>query len=97
MPELERQYQNYKDKGVEVVAIHVRNNPQQIKQYLSSLKETPTFTVAMDNDNLVTDAYGINPLPTTITVDKDGKIKTKHTGELSKKQIIEEMEKVKVK
>ena len=29
----------------------------------------------MDNDNLVTDAYGINPLPTTITVDKDGKIK----------------------
>ena len=51
----------------------------------------------MDNDNLVTDAYGINPLPTTITVDKDGKIKTKHTGELSKKQIIEEMEKVKVK
>lgn len=97
MPELERQYKAYKDKGVEVVAIHVRNNPQQIKQYLSSLKETPTFHVAMDNDNLVTDAYGVNPLPTTITVDKDGKVKSKHTGELTKEQIIEEMESVKVK
>lgn len=97
MPELENQYKEYKDKGVEVVAIHVRDNPQQIKQYLSSLKETPTFNVAMDNDNLVTDAYGVNPLPTTITVDKDGKVKSKHTGELSKKQIIKEMESVKVK
>ncbi|WP_323702306.1 thiol-disulfide oxidoreductase ResA [Mammaliicoccus sp. Dog046] len=97
MPELERQYQEYKDQGIEVVAIHVRKNPQQIKQYLSSLKETPTFKVVMDNDNLVTDAYGVNPLPTTITVDKNGKIVTKHTGELSKKQIIEEMEKVKSK
>lgn len=97
MPELENQYKEYKDKGVEVVAIHVRDNPQQIKQYLSSLKETPTFNVAMDNDNLVTDVYGVNPLPTTITVDKDGKVKSKHTGELSKKQIIKEMESVKVK
>ena len=31
MPELENQYKEYKDKGVEVVAIHVRDNPQQIK------------------------------------------------------------------
>lgn len=95
MPALSDNYAKYKDKGVEVLTIHLRNNPQQVKQFFSGLDKNVHIPVAFDNNNEVSKAYAIDPLPTTVIIDKEGKIKAVHKGEMTDKMISNYMESVK--
>ncbi|GGB05392.1 thiol-disulfide oxidoreductase ResA [Macrococcus hajekii] len=87
MPSLSANYDKFKDQNVEVLAIHLRNDPQQVEQFFSGLKEKVNLPVAYDNDNEVADAYGIDPLPTTVVIDKEGNVKAVHKGEMDSKTI----------
>ncbi|ULG71046.1 thiol-disulfide oxidoreductase ResA [Macrococcus brunensis] len=87
MPALSENYEEYKGKDVEVLAIHLRKTPQQVEQFFSGLKKEVHLPVAYDNDNEVADAYGIDPLPTTVVIDKNGKVKAIHKGEMNDQTI----------
>lgn len=87
MPALSKNYEAYKGKNVEVLAIHLRKTPQQVEQFFSGLKEEVHLPVAFDKDNEVADAYGIDPLPTTVVIDKNGKVKAIHKGEMNDQTI----------
>ncbi|TDM04295.1 thiol-disulfide oxidoreductase ResA [Macrococcus carouselicus] len=83
MPALSDNYDKFKEKDVEVLAIHLRNTPQQVEQFFSGLKEKVNLPVAFDNNNEVADAFGVDPLPTTVVIDEDGEIKAIHKGEMN--------------
>ncbi|TDM13193.1 thiol-disulfide oxidoreductase ResA [Macrococcus lamae] len=83
MPALSNNYDQYKDKGVEVLAIHIKNTPQQVDQFFRGLDKEVHIPVAFDNNNEVSDAFGVDPLPTTVVIDKTGKITAVHEGEMS--------------
>lgn len=94
MPDLNRAHNVYKNQDVEVLTIHVKNSPQQIKQFFSALDEEVTLPVGLDNGDVM-EAYNANDLPNTYIIDKDGKIVAHHKGQMSKQDIQKYMEMVK--
>lgn len=74
MPDFEKTYENA-DGNFEILALHVKNSPQQVEQFINDLQTEISFPVILDNANGdVTKAYDIGPLPTTMVIDKEGKI-----------------------
>ena len=54
-----------------------------------------TFPVAIDTTKSVFTAYNINPLPTSILVNTEGKVEKIITGEMTEAQIKSHMESIK--
>lgn len=94
MPDLNRMHNMYKDQNVEVLTVHVKNAPQQVNQFFSSLDEEINLPVGLDNGDVM-NAYNANDLPNTYIIDKDGNIKAHHKGQMSKEDIKKYMEMVK--
>lgn len=84
MPALNTAAKTYKDKNIKVLTIHLKNTPQQIEQFFNGLNTEVNLPVLIDKDGEVSEAYGIDPLPTTVIIDKDGKVKAVHKGEMNK-------------
>lgn len=84
-PAMERQYAEFKDKGVEIIAINYKQSDFEVNTYVKNMGMT--FPVAIDKKTSVFRTYNIGPLPTTIFIDKNGKIKEISKGEMSEKQI----------
>ncbi|MBH0168457.1 thiol-disulfide oxidoreductase ResA [Fictibacillus sp. 18YEL24] len=93
MPYMQRQYEKYKDQGVEILAVNVSETNVSVKNFVDRYRMS--FPVPMDKQREVTKAYGIGPIPTTILIDKNGKVVERTSESLSEKKIISFMEKIK--
>ena len=75
MPDVVKIYQQYKNKGFEIVGISLDINKDNWKKSTDDLKITwPQFSNLKGWDEDCAVAYGINSIPQTILIDKDGKI-----------------------
>ncbi|UBH07644.1 thiol-disulfide oxidoreductase ResA [Macrococcus armenti] len=92
MPDLNRMHKLYESKGVEVLTVHVKDSPQQVKQFFSELPEEVDLKVALDGSNDVMNAYNANDLPNTYVIDANGVIKAHHKGQMSQADIKKYME-----
>ncbi|UBH12238.1 thiol-disulfide oxidoreductase ResA [Macrococcus armenti] len=92
MPDLNRMHKLYESKGVEVLTVHVKDSPQQVKQFFSELPEEVDLKVALDGSNDVMKAYNANDLPNTYVIDANGVIKAHHKGQMSQAEIKKYME-----
>ncbi|RCW64872.1 thiol-disulfide oxidoreductase ResA [Saliterribacillus persicus] len=81
MPYMESLYPEYKEKGVEIVAVSVDLTRFVVDNFIE--KYQLTFPVVHDNKNQVMDAYGIGPLPTTFFINPDGTIEERVIGPLT--------------
>ena len=95
MPDLNRMNKIYHSKGVEVLTVHVKDSPQQVKQFFSELPEEVELMVALDGSGDVMRAYNANDLPNTYVIDKNGIIKAHHKGQMSRADIKKYMDMVK--
>lgn len=95
MPDLNRMNKIYHSKGVEVLTVHVKDSPQQVKQFFSELPEEVELMVALDGSGDVMRAYNANDLPNTYIIDKNGIIKAHHKGQMSRADIKKYMDMVK--
>lgn len=94
LPYLESAYKDYKDQGIEVLAINADEPMLIVNQFLRD--EQVSFPVLFD-DGDVLDLYQVINLPKTFLVNKDGVIIDKIDGEMTEKDIRRYMEKIKVK
>lgn len=94
MPDLNRMNKIYHSKGVEVLTVHVKDSPQQVKQFFSELHEEVELMVALDGSGDVMRAYNANDLPNTYVIDKNGIIKAHHKGQMSRVDIKKYMDMV---
>ncbi|MBQ5151806.1 thiol-disulfide oxidoreductase ResA [Macrococcoides caseolyticum] len=94
MPDLNRMNKIYHSKGVEVLTVHVKDSPQQVKQFFSELPEEVELMVALDGSGDVMRAYNANDLPNTYVIDKNGIIKAHHKGQMSRADIKKYMDMV---
>ncbi|MCP3740954.1 TlpA family protein disulfide reductase [Rossellomorea sp. BNER] len=78
MPELQSFYEKNKDE-VEVLAINM-DPDAEIKSFLKDYGVT--FPVLLDDNDIVNQLYEVMSMPTTIVIDKNGKITAKHIGAL---------------
>lgn len=72
MPMLERVYQEYGDKGLEVVAVSVQEPREDVEPYIEEYGYT--FPVLLDPDGAVGNAYRTASIPTSIIIDREGTI-----------------------
>ncbi|MBM7583891.1 thiol-disulfide isomerase/thioredoxin [Bacillus pakistanensis] len=78
MPELQSFYEKNKDE-VEILAINL-DPDADIKSFLKDFGVT--FPVLLDDKEIVSQLYEVMSMPTTIVIDKNGKIAAKHIGAL---------------
>ncbi|WAA10520.1 thiol-disulfide oxidoreductase ResA [Fervidibacillus albus] len=93
MPYIERQYEAYKDEGIEVIAINVGETDLAIETFAKRL--SLSFPIVVDKKGEVQNAYGIYPLPATFLIDSDGRIVHYYDGEMTEQMVKEFMERIK--
>ena len=94
-PLMEKQYQNFKDQGVQILAVNIAQSDYEVKQYAE--QKNLTFPIVIDKNKSVMEAYNIRPLPTTMLINPDGDIVKIITGEMSEEDIRRYMEEIKPK
>jgi peroxiredoxin len=72
MPPMEKLHRRFKDKNFAMVAINSRETDAQVKSFLDKYKLS--FTALLDSNGEVGDWLGVNSLPTTFVLDKEGRI-----------------------
>ncbi|MWL86083.1 MULTISPECIES: TlpA disulfide reductase family protein [unclassified Cupriavidus] len=81
MPQMIDTYKQFKDKGLDFVAVAMNYDPPMYVANYAKTRELP-FKVAMDSDGTNAKAFGdVQLTPTTFVVDKNGKILKRYVGE----------------
>ncbi|MBI0576198.1 thiol-disulfide oxidoreductase ResA [Neobacillus cucumis] len=93
MPYINNQYQQFKDKGVQVLAVDINESNIAVNQFAD--RYSLDFPIVIDKDKQVMNVYGIDPLPATFLIDKDGNVVKYFTGQLTEDRVREFMEKIK--
>jgi peroxiredoxin len=79
MRSIEPVYRRYKDQGLRLLAINVRQDPETAAAFVAPLGIT--YEVLLDTDGAVARAYGVSGLPTTFFLDRQGRLAARVLGE----------------
>lgn len=93
MPYINNQYLQYKEKGVQVLAVNVGESKIAVSKFAES--HQLDFPIVIDKDGQVQVAYGIDPLPATFLIDKNGIVVKYYTGQLSENTVRDLMNQIK--
>jgi thiol-disulfide isomerase/thioredoxin len=72
MPQVERVAGEFRDRGVQLVAVNLQETPKEIAAMLERHKLE--LTVALDKDGVVAEKYGAHAIPQTVVIDRDGNV-----------------------
>ncbi len=89
MPLFKRVYERYKNKGFEILAVSTDTSIDPVKKFVKEYKLD--FPVLLDTDN-ISSLYGIQGLPTSFLIDREGKIVKVRLGKY--KEIESDLKKV---
>lgn len=93
MPLLEKAYQKYKDKGIEILAVDVAEPTPIVNHFVS--QKNVTFPILLDRDGIVAEDYQVQNLPITFFINSKGEIIEKVSGELTEEKIEQGIELIK--
>jgi len=79
MKQLEPVYRKYRDQGLVILAINVRQDRKTAERFIRQLGIS--YDVLLDEEGEVARNYGVTGLPTTFFVDGGGTLKSKILGE----------------
>jgi len=78
LPSMERAYQQFKQQGIEILAINVGEDADTI--FTFTVDYPVTFPLLMDLDSQVINNYPVIGLPTTYIIDTDGRLVYRAVG-----------------
>jgi peroxiredoxin len=78
MPHLNRLHDKYRDAGFTFLGVNVDDDPK--KAAAEAAKLGIRFPVLLDTVKTVSKLYGLNAMPTTVLIDRDGNIREVHLG-----------------
>ncbi|WP_091660352.1 thiol-disulfide oxidoreductase ResA [Alteribacillus iranensis] len=93
MPYMENLYSEYKEQGVEILAVNVGESGLVVDRFVD--RHDLSFPILMDANKNVLDRYGINPLPSTFLIDENGEVVKVITGGMTEDRIRGYMEEIK--
>jgi len=93
MPAMDRQYEVFRSQGVQTLAVNIAQSDFEVQRFTDQYGLD--FPVVIDRTKSVMEAYNINPLPTTMLINQDGKIERIITGEMTEQDIASFMEQIK--
>ena len=80
MPSMEALYSRYREKGLEILAVNMREEQGQVIAFMRN--NGLTFPAVLDSDGRVGNSYGIQAIPTSFIIDREGKIILRVVGSL---------------
>jgi len=92
MTQLEPVYTKYRDRGLRILAVNVRQDADTARRFVGRLGIS--YETLLDADGRVARSYGVVGLPTTFFVDRDGRLKGRVIGESTPEvfeRIVQEM------
>ncbi|RWZ60223.1 thiol-disulfide oxidoreductase ResA [Halobacillus fulvus] len=81
MPYMEQLYPEYKERGVEILAVNLDSTNIVVEKFMQQYGIT--FPVLQDKRGEVMDLYKIGPIPSTLFISPEGEIVEQVTGELT--------------
>ncbi|MGB5947381.1 thiol-disulfide oxidoreductase ResA [Paenisporosarcina sp.] len=85
MPAMDRQYEIYKEQGVQILAVNIAQSDFEVERFASQYGLD--FPIVIDKTKSVMEAYNIDPLPTTLLINPDGEIEQIVRGEMTEQDI----------
>lgn len=78
LPAFEALYQKYAGMGVNVLAVNVDDAPRKAEVLLNDI--AVSFPVLFDSSGDISELYQVAAMPTTVMIDRDGKVRLVHKG-----------------
>lgn len=72
MPAMERLYRSYREKGLMLLGLNVRETAREVRPFVQEL--ALSFPVLLDADGLVAYTYTVRGLPATYLIGRDGQM-----------------------
>jgi len=72
MPSMETVYKGFQDQGLAMLAIDIGESPKQVARFMKKLRLS--FPALLDVDSRVSNRYSVRGLPTTILIDRRGRM-----------------------
>jgi peroxiredoxin len=85
LPDMEKLYREYKDKGLELVVVDLGEKQSTVKSFMES--NNYSFSVLLDTDNKVAQTYNISSIPVSYFINKDGIITESKVGALEEDEM----------
>jgi thiol-disulfide isomerase/thioredoxin len=80
MPSMEALYNRFKESGLEILAVNSGEDQEEVLSFMKS--NGLSFPALLDVDGKVSGAYGIQAIPTTFLIDREGNIILRMVGSL---------------
>jgi thiol-disulfide isomerase/thioredoxin len=78
MPQLDKLYQKYRSAGFVLLGVNVDDDARNAAGVASKLGLS--FPVLLDTDKQVSKLYDLSTMPSTVLIDRDGKVRWVHRG-----------------
>jgi peroxiredoxin len=78
MPHLNRLYDKYRDAGFVLLAVNIDEDPKTAANLAAKLGMR--FPVLLDTDKKVSRLYDLSAMPSTMLIDRDGRVRYTHRG-----------------
>lgn len=78
MPHLSRLYDKYRPSGFTVLAVNIDDDPHKAASLARQLGMR--FPVLLDTEKKVSRLYDLSTMPSTVLVDRDGRVRYVHRG-----------------
>ena len=72
MPSMETLYQRYNGQGLEILAVDLMEDANTVRQFIQSNRHT--FPVMLDSNGATGNTFGVEAIPTTYIIDREGMI-----------------------
>jgi peroxiredoxin len=81
MPQLSKLYDKYRASGFVLLGVNVDDDVRNATEVATKL--AVSFPVLLDTDKVVSKLYDLSTMPSTVLVDRDGKVRYVHRGYLT--------------
>jgi peroxiredoxin len=81
MPQLNRLYEKYKSSGFVLLGVNVDDDVAKAAEVARKLGVT--FPVLLDTEKTVSKLYDLSTMPSTVIIDREGKVRYVHRGYLA--------------
>ena len=78
MPSMEKLYREFKDQGLEIVAVNFMESPAPVLEFVK--EQGFTYPILMDKKSQIAESYGVRRLPETMLIGRQGTLLAKSTG-----------------
>lgn len=80
MPELEKLYSRYRGVGFKLLGVNIDGQSTKATNMVKRLKVN--YPILFDSDKNVSELYDVDAMPTTVMVDRDGRVRHIYRGYL---------------